>query len=748
MHIKNSIIFLCAAYFVLLPGISAAQEVSWIVNGKVYEKGSRKPLQGVALAVRELDSITGSSDENGLFSLTLPGPGNYTVTALALGAEKYESRDIQLAANIAPPQLVFYLRPPTILAEIVVNAERNPNRVSKTIMEANEIRQIAGSGSDPLAALQSLPGVTFTGGSSAPAIRGSGPEDNFYYVDSIPVFKLFHFYGNSIFNADLVDNFNLYSAAFAPDNHNAIGAVLDVTLRNPRSDKIGGKVNVSLLSADLLLEGPASNNQSFYFAARRSYFDLLIGSITEKGVTVQIPNYSDYLGKYIWNVNDDNRLSMHISGATDSLKFYTASDADVVKTEPDIVGASSIQDASTTQAVTWDSRLGAGISNKLVVGRIQLKSDTIVGAAVNVNLVENIIFVREQLRMPINAQHELTLASNLSSHRYGVDVNFKNPACTQFNTGCDLSSSPRVQLNETFEFFSWDASAQDRWRIVPSLALIGGVRHSGDNYLKQSYTEPRLGLEWEWSEHTLLTAGWGKHNQAPNAQEVAKNFGNPQLSNLRADHSVLGINHKFNPDWSLKAEAYYKKFSGLVVGVSDPGINYLNGASGAAYGTELLIKKEASERLSGWLAFTLAKSERRNDLSGESFRFEYDQPVNASLITNYKLTHEWTINSKWSYNSGKPYTPIVGTNGSYPDGRPIPAFAGINSGTLPDYHRLDLRLSRNYIFDSWKLITYFELNNVYQRKNVAGYDYGANYDKKEEVPVFYLPFSFGVQGEF
>ena len=72
----------------------------------------------------------------------------------------------------------------------------------------------------------------------------------------------------------------------------------------------------------------------------------------------------------------------------------------------------------------------------------------------------------------------------------------------------------------------------------------------------------------------------------------------------------------------------------------------------------------------------------------------------------------------------------------------------MNSGTLPVYHRLDLRLDRNYVFNKWKFNTYFELNNIYQRKEVVGYTYNANYTSKEPVYSFVLPFSFGVQGEF
>lgn len=745
----NTLFCLLAGLSLVLPGSTWAQASALTVHGRVFEKGSRKPLQGAVLVVKEIDTLSTVSDEKGNFTLTLPGPGSYTVLASALGADEPESLPVQFNKDVAPPALTFYLLPATVLAEVVVSAERNPNQVSKTVIKGDELRQIAGSSGDPLKGLQSLPGVAMSNsGGSAPAVRGSGPGDNFYYADAIPVGKVFHFGGLSVFNGDLIESFNLYSAAFAPYYDNVTGAILDISLRNPRTDRLGGKINISLTGADFLVEGPASDNQSFYFAARRSYFDLLIHSVERKGVTLQIPNYWDYQGKYIWNINADNRLSAHMTGSADQLKANIASDSDLAKTQPDLAGAYSSQDSSATQAMVWDTRLASNVTNKLIFGHRTSMTDASVGSAGRISVVSNSSFVREKIIVPVMDTHELTLASNASNNETGVDLDVKNTNCTQFNTGCDLTSAPRVQLNDTFISTFWDASAQDRWLIAPSVTLIGGLRHSKDNYLNQSYTEPRVGMEWNWTEQTMLSAGWGRHNQQPSGQQIAPKFGNTQLSHIRADHSVVGISQKVSLDWTWKAEAYYKKFSDLVVGVNDPAINYVNGASGAAYGTELLIKKEATDKLSGWLAVTLSRSERRNDLTGESFRFEYDQPINATLIANYKLSREWSVGGKWAYTSGRPYTPVVGTSGSYADGRPIPVYAGINSGTLPDYHRLDLRIDRHLLYDTWKLNAYFELNNVYQRQNVVGYDYGPNYDKKEAIESFVIPFSFGVQGEF
>jgi hypothetical protein len=288
-----------------------------------------------------------------------------------------------------------------------------------------------------------------------------------------------------------------------------------------------------------------------------------------------------------------------------------------------------------------------------------------------------------------------------------------------------------------FSYNAWSVAVQDRKRVLPYLTLVGGVRQSVENYAHKGYTEPRIGAEWEWSKATLLTAGWGKHNQNPPDEQWARN---PNLDHLRAEHSVVGIKHKVNADWNWKTEAYYKKLSNLLT--YDQTLTYFNAASGKAYGVELLIKKEETDKLSGWFVLNLARSQRQNDISGESIRFEYDERVNATLVGTYKFSEQWSLGGKWNYHSGMPYTPIVGTNGTYANGSPIPVYGAVYSGTLPAYHRLDLRADRSFVFDTWKMNAYFELNNIYQRKNITGYNYGS------AIPAFVIPISFGVQGEF
>jgi hypothetical protein len=472
---------------------------------------------------------------------------------------------------------------------------------------------------------------------------------------------------------------------------------------------------------------------------------LFVKRIEQKGVTLQIPNYRDYQGKYLWQLNETDRLTLHAQGAADVLKLSVGGSSDIAKQQPILTGDLSFSDAYTMQAAVWDASVFTGTQNKLALEHIASNFNNTLASAGNMTIIQDNSQVRELMRIPLAEGHEVALGSNLSRIQTSLNADIINTNCTQFNPNCDLSSAPRVQINESFYTNVWEFSAQDRKRIAPTLTLIGGIHHSGEDYLGKSYTEPRLGVEWDWDERTLLTAGWGRHNQLPSGQHISRKFGNPQLEHLRADHSVVGITKKLDDDWSWKAESYYKKFSNLVLG--DAQLNYINGASGKAYGAEMLIKKDGLANLTGWLAISLARSQRQNDVTGEAFRFQYDQPVNTTLVTNYKLSDTWTMGAKWNYHSGTAYTPVTGATQDS-NGRYIPTYAPVNSGTLPDFHRLDLRFDRNYVFNTWKLNTYFELNNVYFRQNLSGYRYDPTYTIKEPVYPLVIPFSFGVQGEF
>ena len=632
------------------------------------------------------------------------------------------------------------------LAPVVVTVERNPDKVGKTVWQGEELRTVAGALGDPVRALQSLPGIVVgDDGSAGPAIRGTRPADNAYYVDGLPVSYLFHV-GDavSVLHPSLVKDFELYSSGFGARYGDVTGGVLDVGLRRPRTDHFGGTLDASLLGANVLLEGPVSENQSFYVGANRSFIDLLVKSAkdTNTGVTVEIPRYSDYQAKYLWTLDSANTLSFSATGAADHISLSVPSSSTVAQQDPILTGSLAQDTSYGTQALVWAADLGGGYDNNLALGHTRSLDTSVLAAAGRVSTDDNAGFVREQLRASLTDDHSVLVGADYRHANLGIDLNLSNPLCTEFDPQCDYTSAAKVQLHRELVVNGWDSYLEDRWRIVSPFTLVLGLRHNADEYLDRAYTEPRLGAEWTLPDDLLLTAGWGRYNQQPDAQQIAPVIGNAHLDHLRATHSLLGLAGKVGGGWSWKVEGYYKSLTNLVT--SDPVQNYVNGGSGTARGLELLIRKDTSGRWSGWLAVSLARSELQDDITGQRFPFEYDQPVNVTLVSNYKVSEQWLLGFRWAYHSGNLDTPIVGT-GTYPDGRLRPLYGATDSERLPPYHRLDLRLEKT-VSPTFKY--YLSVINAYNRQNISGYQYSGNYSTRTPVDQLGFLLYGGIEQKF
>lgn len=649
-----------------------------------------------------------------------------------------------LAAAGANAQTVETSTPSLQTVEVL--GVRLREKISQSTLTPEDLRNLPGTGGDPMRAVQSLPGVASADdGSAEPAVRGARPSDNAYYVDFLPVGYLYHMGGiTSVFNGDLIRRFDMYSAAWSPEYGDVLGAVFDLSLRRPREDRIGGKLDVSLFGANVLLEGPINKDMSFFLSGRRSYFDLVAKTSQDKdtGVNFTMPVYSDTQGRLLWNLGDNNRLRVDFSTASDRLGFTLDNGTTLARQQPVLVGSSSMKQSFNSVAAVLDTDLGQRGANTVAVGHMVTHESSRLGTAGQISADVTHNYVREQFQWALGKDHELTAGGSLTSRQVNFDLSVLDPRCTEFDPNCDLSSAPQVTSAQSVKQNLVDAYLSDRWHITPQLTATGGVRLTRDDYLKRSAVEPRVGVEWTVASHTTLTAGVGKHSQSPSLDESLRVLGNPELARLESTQAAVGIGQTFDKDWSWHAEVYAKRFTGLVV--SDPVLNFRNGASGTAKGLELLVKKEATNKLSGFLAVSLSRAERHNDTTGQSFHFDFDEPVIVTAAAQYKFSDRWQFGAKWSYHTGAPYTPIVDV-GTYPDGRARPIYGDINSQRVPAYHRLDLRVDGR-ISPRWTW--YAEVINAYGRKNVAGYTYSADY--RSSKPVYQLPFlpAVGMQYNF
>lgn len=652
------------------------------------------------------------------------------------------------AASSAAPAPARAASQPT-LQRVVIQGSRTPAQGtlgSVTTLSGREAALVPGAGIDSIKALQTLPGVASDGESSSePVVRGSRPGDNAYYVDFIPVGYLFHLGGNlSVIPGDLVQSFDLHSAAFGPQFADVTGAVLDVSTRRPRGQKLGGKIDVSLLASGLILEGPLGEGQSFFLAGRRSYWDLVAGEIDDdEGRVYNLPRYSDYQFKLLRNLDDGNRLTVNVNGAADHVDYRVLEGSEIANRQPSLVGEGRRDTSYGTQALQWESDLGGRGSQRVAIGRTEDRAGRLAGTAVDAGVRSLSYFARGQLRLPLTPEHELWAGGSLERRRVDLAIDLLHTRCTEFELECDISSAERVVVRDRISLDQADLYVRDRWKFQPQWALTSGLRHSVDRYLGKRHTEPRLGLEWKPADDTLFTAAWGRHHQQPEALQIVRGLGNPQLDPLRARHAMLGMHKTLDDGWSWRVELYDKALSGLVV--ADPVLKYRNGGSGQSRGAELLVRKEQDARgLSGWLSVSWARATRRNELTGQEFGFDYDQPLMVSLVALWQRNERWSLGARWSYHTGNLVTPVIGSRVD-PSGRIRPIYGEINSERLPAYHRLDLRVDRRF---SDRLNGYVELLNAYNRKNVSGYSYNEDYSMREPSMGWPLLLTVGAQRSF
>jgi hypothetical protein len=267
--------------------------------------------------------------------------------------------------------------------------------------------------------------------------------------------------------------------------------------------------------------------------------------------------------------------------------------------------------------------------------------------------------------------------------------------------------------------------------------------------IKRWAFSPRTSLNWDVvPDATVAKFAWGIYQQPPGADESIEGFGNPKLNMNRSFHYVAGVNQKFSKEIDADVQLYYKDMDNLVVKSSKPEEIYSNEGVGFAYGGEFLLRHHLTSRFFGWLSYGYSHSMRRDHKYDKYRLFSYDQPHVINALASYQLTPEWSVSGKWRYSTGTLYTPIKDAIYDTDLDRWIPVSGELNSMRMPDYHRLDGRVERKYVYESWILTAYAEMQNVYLHKNPLGVSYSADY-KEQEMATFlpFLPY-IGIAAEF
>ncbi|SFD26841.1 TonB-dependent receptor plug domain-containing protein [Pseudoalteromonas denitrificans] len=624
---------------------------------------------------------------------------------------------------------------------IVVHGKRS-DIMSQITEDAEKLTVMPGAMGDPLQAIYALPGVVAAGGSmSQPAVRGSAPNDNLFEVDFMPAGYIFHDFGTSIFNRHLIQDFQLFSAAYGTSYSNATGAVFDVSLRSPKYQDIKTTLDLSMFNAGIFTEGQITENSAFYFSARKSTLPLFVSTGEElededgelTGIVINDPpDDHDYQGKWVWDVNNNNVLTFSFTGAEDSAAANFNQRAELALKTPEYQGDAEFTRGFNSQSVIWDHyndnfKIKVGIGSLSHTERLEFgKSATLSDGFYNDTTNKQISY-KARLNYKLNNEHQFVIDAAYFDAEVETDYDILQYNCTDIDPDCALNKGDRIQDSVVLDTDNAFVGINHVWKINESLQSDIGLQWQHNKYNKEDFVHPRVALSYYISDDSTVTAKYGQYNRMQDISTITPKIGNPELKSQSSNHASLGFSQYLNDEWSWSIEGYYKTMDDLPLALNetqiDSHLNYANDVEGKSYGTDLLINKNKTDNWYGWLAVSYAKSERTDLRKNTTKDYYADTPLVVNLVFNYQINERWNGGFNFTARSGQAYTPIVGVveNPDFED-HYLPTYGESFSERFDVYHRLDIRFERKTDFFDLDATMIFELRNAYNSDNVSYID--------------------------
>ena len=637
-------------------------------------------------------------------------------------------------------------------------------------ISSQQLVTLPGTGNDPIKGLEALPGVILAtpnsgGPISEPAIRGSSRNDNLYLTDGLDMGYIFHNDGLSVYNPLLIESFELKTGAWSAQYNNANGGVIMTTLRDANGDAPQNVLDLGIYRSGFLLERAVGDDAAFYVSFRESLVHTYIDNfIEDEDFSFSVPPRNrDYQAKYNWFINDTDKLTLSASGAKDYIEIAFDEDGRDIAKNPDLASGEAFQEYYHSQAIDWQ-RAFDDVEWRINLNHLQTNQQSREGDVYSWNAD-----ITEWILKSDNA---------FSGENFDAQFGFELS-----NTEIDSRSSGRLlPCNTEFEmcpasYFSDTFSTQHEFDIQQYTAYINTVGQLSDSFSyelgfsaigsdlnDENYIEPRTSLNWQLSDEQSVRVAYGKHHTwIDDYRLLSPISGNASMKASRSEHYTLNYTHSFGSFWQARFETYYKTFDGLVVanpnaqkrlpdqtiGANVP--QYLDVATGKAYGAELLINKSFNDNWLGWFSIAYSKTDRKNPLTNQTFNSEFDLPWVANMVVDYTFNERWSLGAKWRFQSGRRYTDVVSAQPYYDDNtnKPlfyIPQYEAFNASSVKNYHRLDLRLDYNTTWLGKDTNFYFEVLNVYGSRTIQEFEYTpdySSYEKDYQFPDMPLP-SVGV----
>ncbi|HTX20037.1 MAG TPA: TonB-dependent receptor [Bacteroidota bacterium] len=732
------------------------------LTGKVIDRSTNEPVVGASIVVVGT-ALGTSADANGNFRIDGIPIGMCSVRVSGVGYTPFVETDIVVSVA-KPAQVSIGLASTDVKVETVDVTASYFQKISdtpvSTLTQSNEeIRRLPGGLEDVVRAISILPGVAqVQAGRNDLIVRGGAPSENLFIIDNIEAPNINHFGTEgssggplSFINLDFIENTTFSTGGFGVRHGDKLSSVLDIHLRDGRTDEIGGKATISASQFGLNLEGPTDKSGDFVFSARRSYLDFVFKAA---GLGF-VPEYWDFLGKVHYKLGERDKLTILGVAALDDVRFFN-------NTAQQRYDNSRILGSNQNEAVsgaTWQHLFDNGFTT---VTLAETYMDFQYGQADSmlVPLFKNNSIERESsLRWDV-----LLHAFRATELSFGIQGKVPDFSSALFLRPFVTSYGDSLGVNASYGTTAFKGALYAQVSEDLGIGRItAGGRLDYFNLIENKFAfSPRASVTVPLDGATNVSASAGTYEQAPSYIWLVANAANRGLQFVKANQYIVGIDHTLSSDTRLSLELYRKDyaeypaslvrpylvlantgagFGGSEEGFASFGLDPLvSRGTGKATGAEFLAQKKFSEiPCYGTVSISYGTS-RFTALDGVTRPSNWDQRWIVNVGGGYMLGEKWEFSAKFRFATGRPFTPYN------PDG--TQNIALYNTARVGVNHGLDIRVDRRWSLTSWVLVTYVDVQDVYNRKPVDVPIYNAETHALEQQSTIGILPSIGISAEF
>ena len=715
-----------------------------IIKGQVVQASNNDPLPFANVVIEQI-KVGATTDENGNFEIGNLKPGLYNVTASFLGYQNKTEFEVQVTNN-RPVTLNFALREEsTSLSEVTISAQnkiekRTESPVSLQTLGINEIQRNPGGNQDISRVIQSLPGVASSVAfRNDLIIRGGGPNENRFYLDGIEIPAINHFatQGSSggpvgMINVNFIREVDFYTGAFPAERGNALSSIMDIKLKDGRTDKVGGRFQVGASDIGLTLDGPLGEKGNFLLSARRSYLQFLFAALE----LPFLPTYNDFQFRVKYNINQKNQITILGLGAIDD--FALNLEANETEGQRYILNYLPVNEQWNYSIGAKYTHFGSNNYTNVVLSRYMLNNSANKYKDNNPDNLRLLFYNSTEVENKLRVEHVITskgwrtmVGGGLEQVKYDTEEeNLQVPA-----------GSPPIFYTTYLELYKYYAFGQVSKSVFNErLELSAGFRADGVNFNDHmanplNQFSPRISASYNITAELSFNANWGIYYQRPPYTALGyRNFQgdlvNTGLKHIRADHYVAGFSYFLPINAKVSVEGFIKDYSQYPFMLNDSiSLANLGGdfgvignapavptSNGRAYGLEFTYQQKLYKGFFGILAVTFVRSQF-DDKRGNPTPSSWDNGQIITLTAGKKFKGNWEVGFQYQYLGGAPFTPfdveatVLRVNWDR-IGFGIPNYDQLNTQRLAGFNRLNVRVDKQWYFEKWALDIYLDIQNL------------------------------------